>query len=279
MSISFLLLRPKPDHNFLLNSSASCIHRTNCFSFITNLSPSHPSPSRSQFLGPPFPQRYSSSPVSLINQKPNLDHSLSVLDHDRPLTKTGQADAAKVAQILSSLGWLPQLILSRSFIPKTSAFSSFIMVLEVKVIRFHSDATRTKETLKSMQAQVDGFMEANVHFIPSFYSIAAMDGQTADHLQHIISKYSSPDITTVMYVSLALHLLVFLVLCCCYHVAYLPTYLHRCMGHNKGWEEAASMLSGASVKLKTCNAALLLAFGNSWDDVCILFFFFLTCFF
>ncbi|CAF2129809.1 hypothetical protein BRARA_C04402 [Brassica rapa] len=159
------------------------------------------------------------SPSSLISRRLILlrhahsswDH-LSLKDHDRPLTKTGHADAAKVAQILSSLGWLPQLILS-------------------------SDATRTKETLKSMQAQVDGFMEANVHFIPSFYSIAAMDGQTADHLQHIISKYSSPDITTVM-----------------------------CMGHNKGWEEAASMLSGASVKLKTCNAALLLAFGNSWDD-------------
>lgn len=40
------------------------------------------------------------------------------------------------------------------------------------------------------------------------------------------------------------------------------------MGHNKGWEEAASMLSGASVKLKTCNAALLQAFGNSWEEVC-----------
>ncbi|ANM63656.1 Phosphoglycerate mutase family protein [Arabidopsis thaliana] len=134
------------------------------------------------------------------------------IDHDRPLSKTGEADAAKVAQILSSLGWLPQLILS-------------------------SDATRTRETLKSMQAQVDGFMEANVHFIPSFYSIAAMDGQTAEHLQNIISKYSTPDISTIM-----------------------------CMGHNKGWEEAASMLSGASIKLKTCNAALLQAFGNSWEE-------------
>jgi len=40
------------------------------------------------------------------------------------------------------------------------------------------------------------------------------------------------------------------------------------MGHNKGWEEAASMLSGASIKLKTCNAALLQAFGNSWEEVC-----------
>ncbi|KAJ4900166.1 Phosphoglycerate mutase family protein [Raphanus sativus] len=159
----------------------------------------------------PSPSLISRRLILLRHAHSSWDH-LSLKDHDRPLTKSGQADAAKVAQILSSLGWLPQLILS-------------------------SDATRTKETLKSMQAQVDGFMEANVHFIPSFYSIAAMDGQTADHLHHVISKYSSPDITTVM-----------------------------CMGHNKGWEEAASVLSGASVKLKTCNAALLHAFGNSWDD-------------
>ncbi|KFK34469.1 hypothetical protein AALP_AA5G149300 [Arabis alpina] len=156
---------------------------------------------------------FAASPSPLISRRLILlRHAVSLRDHDRPLTKTGQADAAKVAQILSTLGWIPQLILS-------------------------SDATRTRETLKSMQAQVDGFLEANVHLIPSFYSIAAMDGQTAQHLQQIVSKYSTPDITTVM-----------------------------CMGHNKGWEEAASMLSGASVKLKTCNAALLQAFGNSWEE-------------
>lgn len=39
------------------------------------------------------------------------------------------------------------------------------------------------------------------------------------------------------------------------------------MGHNRGWEEAASMLSGASIELKTCNAALLEATGNSWEEV------------
>lgn len=42
---------------------------------------------------------------------------------------------------------------------------------------------------------------------------------------------------------------------------------HRCMGHNRGWEEAASMFSGATVELKTCNAALLKATGKSWDEV------------
>lgn len=39
------------------------------------------------------------------------------------------------------------------------------------------------------------------------------------------------------------------------------------MGHNRGWEEAASMLSGASVELKTCNAALLEGTGKSWEEV------------
>jgi hypothetical protein len=41
------------------------------------------------------------------------------------------------------------------------------------------------------------------------------------------------------------------------------------MGHNKGWEEAASMFSGDSVVLKTCNAALLEAAGKSWVEVSI----------
>lgn len=126
-----------------------------------------------------------------------------------------------------------------------------------------------------MQAQVDGFMEANVHFIPSFYSIAAMDGQTAEHLQQIVSKYSTPDITTVMLVTLVSShhsFFFFFNLCLCIFIILLVLCYqfdcYRCMGHNKGWEEAASMLSGASVKLKTCNAALLQAFGNSWEEVC-----------
>lgn len=39
------------------------------------------------------------------------------------------------------------------------------------------------------------------------------------------------------------------------------------MGHNRGWEEAASMFAGASIELKTCNAALLEATGKSWEEV------------
>ncbi|XP_028758568.1 uncharacterized protein At3g52155, chloroplastic [Neltuma alba] len=136
----------------------------------------------------------------------------SLRDHERPLSKSGQVDALKVSRKLQQLGWIPELILS-------------------------SDAVRTKETLKIMQEQVRELLEAEVHFVSSFYSIAAMDGQTAEHLQKVICKYSRDEILTIM-----------------------------CMGHNRGWEEAASMFSGSSVELKTCNAALLEAAGKSWDE-------------
>lgn len=39
------------------------------------------------------------------------------------------------------------------------------------------------------------------------------------------------------------------------------------MGHNRGWEEAASMFVGTTIELKTCNAALLEATGKSWEEV------------
>ncbi|XP_020103502.1 uncharacterized protein LOC109720658 [Ananas comosus] len=133
-------------------------------------------------------------------------------DHDRPLSKLGRIDAVSVSRKLQQLGWIPELILS-------------------------SDAARTKETLQILQEHAQGFSEAEVRFVPSFYSIAAMDGQTAEHLQKAICEYSRDEILTVM-----------------------------CMGHNRGWEEAASMFSGGTVELKTCNAALLEAAGKSWDE-------------
>jgi hypothetical protein len=40
-----------------------------------------------------------------------------------------------------------------------------------------------------------------------------------------------------------------------------------CVGHNRGWEEAASELSGQAVELKTANACVLEApAGAAWSD-------------
>ncbi|MBA0745689.1 hypothetical protein Gogos_008258, partial [Gossypium gossypioides] len=142
-------------------------------------------------------------------------------------SKTGRVDAVTVSRKLQRMGWIPQLILC-------------------------SDALRTRETLNIMQEEARGFLEAEVHFISSYYSIAAMDGQTAEHLQRTICQYSRDELFTIMSVSLL-------------PAALISPWL--CMGHNRGWEEAASMFTGASVELKTCNAALLEAPGKSWEEV------------
>ncbi|KAL2341450.1 hypothetical protein Fmac_009390 [Flemingia macrophylla] len=162
-------------------------------------------------LAEPLSESFSRRLILLRHAKSSWDNR-SLRDHDRPLSKSGKEDAARVSRKLQQLGWIPELILS-------------------------SDAARTKETLKIMQEQVQELVEAEVHFVSSFYSIAAMDGQTAEHLQKVICRYSRDEVVTVM-----------------------------CMGHNRGWEEAASMFSGASVELKTCNAALLETAGKSWDE-------------
>ncbi|XP_043688766.1 uncharacterized protein At3g52155, chloroplastic isoform X2 [Telopea speciosissima] len=94
-------------------------------------------------------------------------------DHERPLSKAGRVDAISVSHKLQQLGWIPELILS-------------------------SDAARTRETLKIMQEQVRGFLEAEVHLFSSFYSIAAMDGQTAEHIQKAVCEYSRDEILTVI---------------------------------------------------------------------------------
>ncbi|GFH24769.1 phosphoglycerate mutase family protein, partial [Haematococcus lacustris] len=39
-----------------------------------------------------------------------------------------------------------------------------------------------------------------------------------------------------------------------------------CVGHNKGWEEAASSWSGRAIKLGTATAALLQVVAASWSE-------------
>ncbi|KAG8494343.1 hypothetical protein CXB51_012087 [Gossypium anomalum] len=179
--------------------------------------------------------------ILLRHAKSSWQHP-SLRDHDRPLSKTGRVDAVAVSRKLERMGWIPQLILC-------------------------SDALRTRETLNIMQEEARGFLEAEVHFISSYYSIAAMDGQTAEHLQRTICQYSRDELFTIMSVSLLPSALISPWLSLfCFNVFTL-NQLYRCMGHNRGWEEAASMFTGASVELKTCNAALLEAPGKSWEEV------------
>lgn len=38
------------------------------------------------------------------------------------------------------------------------------------------------------------------------------------------------------------------------------------VGHNPGWQSATRWFSGVSVRMKTCNVALLVGEGDSWSD-------------
>nr|GEW35554.1 hypothetical protein [Tanacetum cinerariifolium] len=42
--------------------------------------------------------------------------------------------------------------------------------------------------------------------------------------------------------------------------------VNRYMGHDRGWEEAASAISCTFIELKTCNVALLEADDESWEE-------------
>eukprot|EP00193_Tetraselmis_chui_P022126 CAMPEP_0177776054 /NCGR_PEP_ID=MMETSP0491_2-20121128/14478_1 /TAXON_ID=63592 /ORGANISM="Tetraselmis chuii, Strain PLY429" /LENGTH=233 /DNA_ID=CAMNT_0019294759 /DNA_START=206 /DNA_END=903 /DNA_ORIENTATION=+ len=92
-----------------------------------------------------------------------------------------------------------------------------------------SPSMRTRQTLEAMTSAVEAFREVDVKFIESFYSVAALDGHTRAALESAISEEDATNsLQTVM-----------------------------CMGHNKGWEEAAGSFAGTTIKLDTSNAALL----------------------
>ncbi|KAK4371529.1 hypothetical protein RND71_011004 [Anisodus tanguticus] len=100
-----------------------------------------------------------------------------------------------------------------------------------------SDALRTRETLKIMQDQVQAFLEAEVHFFPAFILLQQWMGRR-------LSTYVKQFVNTRGMRSLQ------------------SCEFSFCLG----WEEAASMFSGVTVELKTCNAALLEATGKSWEE-------------
>mmetsp|Transcript_3502 Transcript_3502/g.22006 ORF Transcript_3502/g.22006 Transcript_3502/m.22006 type:complete len:184 (-) Transcript_3502:52-603(-) len=91
-----------------------------------------------------------------------------------------------------------------------------------------SDASRARQTLAEMTEEVSALKGASQHFESSIYAGAAMDGTTRALLTDLVSKHAPVDAETVL-----------------------------CIGHNKGWEEAASEFSGKEVKLHPGSFALL----------------------
>jgi phosphohistidine phosphatase SixA len=103
-----------------------------------------------------------------------------------------------------------------------------------------SNSKRTKQTLDHMSKLWQELGEVDSHFLGSLYTVAALDGQTRSHLEKCIQDFveQQEEVQTVM-----------------------------CVGHNKGWEEAATSFAQQAVRLRTASAALLESVGGSWQDV------------
>ncbi|KAJ9518852.1 hypothetical protein QJQ45_026099, partial [Haematococcus lacustris] len=92
-----------------------------------------------------------------------------------------------------------------------------------------SNATRTRETLMTMMTASPALEQVDAHYYGSLYTVAALDGQTQQHLSECLLEVVNSDKHSCV----------------------------MCVGHNKGWEEAASSWSGRAIKLGTATAALL----------------------
>lgn len=103
-----------------------------------------------------------------------------------------------------------------------------------------SNALRTRQTFESMCVAFPSLEEADAHFLGSLYTAAALDGETRDMLQTLVAAEAG-------------------------HTSHHHCVL--CLGHNRGWEEAASSFAGKDVTLGHCHAALLELSGvASWEE-------------
>ncbi len=79
-------------------------------------------------------------------------------DHDRPISSQGKAEAAQIARLLQEKGWVPDVVLA-------------------------SNARRTKQTLEEMSNVMEGLGDVDTHLYGSLYTVAALDGQTRQHIE------------------------------------------------------------------------------------------------
>jgi phosphohistidine phosphatase len=102
-----------------------------------------------------------------------------------------------------------------------------------------SNSLRSKQTFEGMKSVIEEMNIADLHFLGSLYTESQLDGHTLPHLiQLLCVEASDEDHKCVL-----------------------------CLGHNKGWEEAASMLAMDSIHLSNGDAALFEASGDSWEEL------------
>lgn len=153
----------------------------------------------------------------VLRHSDSCTEDASLKDHDRPLTAWGRSAAAALCERVVDAGW---------------ADPDLVLC---------SASTRSRETLAAMQAVHAPLRDATTVFMGSLYAVAAMDGVTADHLKETIVEWAEKAENEKTDEGGAARAV-------------------RCVllvGHNKGWEEAASDFTGERVSLRVANAALI----------------------
>lgn len=84
-----------------------------------------------------------------------------VRDHDRPISEQGVEESLRISSRLRDMGWMPDLIIA-------------------------SNSKRTKQTLDAMTEAEQQLGEADAHYLGSLYTVAALDGQTRQHIEECI---------------------------------------------------------------------------------------------
>lgn len=123
------------------------------------------SPRVASTSAPPLPRTTSYSPASegktlrrlILLRHADSDQNTGVRDHDRQISEIGRKQASQVAQMLISKGWTPDLVLA-------------------------SNSKRTKQTLDEMCEVMMELGDVDAHYYGSLYTVAALDGQTREHI-------------------------------------------------------------------------------------------------
>ncbi|CAG9464643.1 unnamed protein product [Pedinophyceae sp. YPF-701] len=102
-----------------------------------------------------------------------------------------------------------------------------------------SDSVRSRQTIEELCEANAALKAAAQRSYGSLYTAAAMDGVTLEHIKELVVQEAEDSVACVL-----------------------------CVGHNRGWEEAASGLAGRKVRLENAWAALLetATAAETWAD-------------
>lgn len=165
---------------------------------------------------------------------PREEGDLAVADKERSLTEQGRLDAAQVARRVSCHPAFALNVLAHA---SSSALAKLKTKWQPSVI-LASDATRSRETLEVLQEHLPSLAARRTIYLPAFYDSSSSEQQSLAAIFSALNSEATESDSTVMLI-----------------------------GHNDGWQAAATALSGKAVQLGKAEAVLLKhSTARSWTE-------------